>query len=323
MPSREFVWKALNDARQRQSLCVDEFRVVSGDEAVRWVAADAKFHYAATGDADRALSMAVEITDRERTEERLRESEETLACIISSSMDAIVAIDEEQRIVLFNTAAETVFGCARDEAIGNFINRFIPERFHDVHDGGIRPLSQTGINNRKTGTLNSMWAMRATGEKFPIEASVSQVETAGKKLFTAIIRDVSERHREQDAIRQGEERFRLVADSAPVLIWMSGPDKLRSYFDQAWLDFTGRPIEAELGNGWARGVHPDDLSLCLDVYKRAFDRSESFKMQYRLRRNDGEYRWIADIGVRHRPRDGGGSPKWSYWSFDCCPGGRA
>lgn len=98
-------------------------------------------------------------------------------------------------------------------------------------------------------------------------------------------------------LRESEERFRLVANIAPVLIWMSGPDKLCTYFNQPWLEFTGRPIEAELGNGWAQGVHPEDLSNYLDIYAKAFDRRESFKIQYRLRRNDGEYRWVFDIGV--------------------------
>jgi PAS domain S-box-containing protein len=106
------------------------------------------------------------------------------------------------------------------------------------------------------------------------------------------------------AVRESEERFRLVANTAPVLIWMSGPDKLCTYFNQPWLEFTGRPIEAELGHGWADGVHPQDLKGCLDIYTRSFDRRESFKMQYRLRRYDGEYRWVHDIGVPRLNPDG-------------------
>ena len=105
-------------------------------------------------------------------------------------------------------------------------------------------------------------------------------------------------------LRESEERFRLVANTAPVLIWMSGPDKLRSYFNHPWLEFTGRPLEAELGNGWEEGVHSEDRGGCMDTYSNAFDRRESFKMQYRLRRSDGKHRWVFDIGVPRINPDG-------------------
>ena len=101
-----------------------------------------------------------------------------------------------------------------------------------------------------------------------------------------------------------ENLFQVVADVAPVLVWMSGPDKLCTFFNKGWLDFTGRPIESELGNGWANGVHPDDLQACLDTYSSAFDRRDPFKMEYRLRRHDGEYRWMLDAGVALFSTDG-------------------
>jgi len=97
--------------------------------------------------------------------------------------------------------------------------------------------------------------------------------------------------------RESERRFRLVADTAPVMIWMSGQNKLCNFFNQPWLEFTGRNMEAELGNGWADGVHPDDLKDCIAMYERSFDRREPFQMQYRLRRCDNEYRWVFDTGV--------------------------
>ncbi len=107
-----------------------------------------------------------------------------------------------------------------------------------------------------------------------------------------------------ETVRESEERFRLVANTAPVMIWMSRSDKLCNYFNQPWLEFTGRAVEAELGDGWQEGVHPQDLPDCLDTYARAFDRRESFSMEYRLRRHDGEYRWVFDLGVPRLNHDG-------------------
>src|SRR4029453_4426469 len=106
------------------------------------------------------------------------------------------------------------------------------------------------------------------------------------------------------SLGESEERFRIVADVAPVLIWMSGVDKLCTFFNKGWLEFTGRSLEQELGNGWAEGVHREDIDRCLDIYQISFNAQESFTMEYRLRRSDGEYRWVLDIGTPRFASDG-------------------
>ena len=96
---------------------------------------------------------------------------------------------------------------------------------------------------------------------------------------------------------ESEALFRHLTDTAPIMVWMSGLDKLCDYFNQPWLNFTGRSLEQEMGNGWTEGVHPDDFDMCLATYVTAFDARQPFEMDYRLKRHDGEYRWILDIGT--------------------------
>jgi diguanylate cyclase (GGDEF)-like protein/PAS domain S-box-containing protein len=103
--------------------------------------------------------------------------------------------------------------------------------------------------------------------------------------------------RREEELRESEERFRVMADSAPVLIWMAGTDKLCLYFNRPWLEFTGRSLAQEMGNGWVEGVHRDDLGRCWNTFVTAFDERREFVMEYRLLRHDGEFRWILDRGV--------------------------
>jgi PAS domain S-box-containing protein len=123
-------------------------------------------------------------------------------------------------------------------------------------------------------------------------------------LIAGLLWQRAKRRQVQTKVRESEQRFRLVANTAPVLIWMSGPDKLCNYFNQPWLEFTGRPIELELGNGWAEAVHSEDFRECLDTYTKAFDQRKSFNMEYRLKRHDGEYRSLFDMGVPRFNSDG-------------------
>ncbi len=125
----------------------------------------------------------------------LRLSEAKLAGILASAMDAIVTVDEDQNIVLFNAAAERMFRCSAAQALGQNLDRFIPERFRAAHREHIRVFGETNVTQRTMGKTRALFGLRFDGEEFPIEASISQIDDEGHKLFTAIIRDIGEKKR--------------------------------------------------------------------------------------------------------------------------------
>ena len=113
----------------------------------------------------------------------------------------------------------------------------------------------------------------------------------------AAVEDVTASRRAEQLLRESEQRFRIMTEASPILVWMAGTDKLCYYFNPTWLEFVGRTLEQEAGNGWAENVHPDDFERCLNIYVTNFDARRAFEMHYRLKHHTGQYRWILDHGV--------------------------
>ncbi len=157
--------------------------------------------------------------DPEMKDAPLQDSESWLAAFCDSAMDSIVILDEHQRIVRFNPAAETIFGCAAADVLGKSIDRFIPKLFRKPHREYIRAFADVPINEHKMAGMKIV-GVRSNGEEFPAEVSISQFESNGRNFFAAILRDDSERRRVEKALRESELRYRTLADAANDMIWI-------------------------------------------------------------------------------------------------------
>jgi PAS domain S-box-containing protein len=159
------------------------------------------------GRALRVLGTITDITEHREAQLRLAESEARLNAVIGSAMDAIITIDEHHDIVLFNGAAEKIFRCPRADAMGQPLDRFLPERFRAAHRRHIERFGATGVTMRQMGPRTVLYGLRSDGEEFPIDASISQVEVGGEKFFTVILRDITESHKTAQALEQSHREL--------------------------------------------------------------------------------------------------------------------
>ena len=175
------------------------------------------------------------------------DSERQLAAMIASAMDAIVTVDDAQRIVLFNQAAERMFRCPAAEVIGQPLDRFIPARFRPSHQLHVRTFGATGETTRRMGRLGPISGLRADGEEFPIEASISQVEVEGRRLYTVILRDVTERMQAEERLREHRETLAAVVEAASDAVVSTDAEGRITLFNPAAERIFGRSASSMLG----------------------------------------------------------------------------
>jgi PAS domain S-box-containing protein len=231
------------------------------------------------------------------------ESEAGFRVLFECATIGILVTDEKGIIELSNPCAEKLFGYGPTELVGKAVEILIPpdlSRKHQHH----RESYFDKPKARPMGLGMELYALRKSGEVFPVEISLGHYELEGEKLAVAFVTDITDRVKAKKIVAEREAWFRNMADNSPVMIWVSDETSQYTYFNNTWLHFTGRSLKQELGNGWGGGVHVEDLAECVEIYRRAFAERQTFKMEYRLRRNDEQYRWIQDVGKPTYSADG-------------------
>ncbi|HEX5885123.1 MAG TPA: sigma 54-interacting transcriptional regulator [Pyrinomonadaceae bacterium] len=298
----------------------DRERVTRGVEAVfagaepaalrfRWIAKDGRIvwveaHIAPLLDETGAIvgirGVTLDITEQHSAEEARRQSEERFAKAFRANPQPMsLTTVAEGRYVDVNESFLAMSGYTREEVIDHTSVELNIWETKQHRDDFIQRLKDRGsIVNVETMFRTKSGLMRV------LLSSAEELELAGEECLLVCSSDITDRAGAQQALRESEERFRNMADTTPVMVWVSGEDKRVTYLNKQWLDFTGRSLDEQLGNGWSDAVHPEDRKRCLEIYANSFDERKPFDMEYRLRKYDGEYRWIYDAGAPRFSPDG-------------------
>ncbi len=260
-----------------------------------WVQADGSKHWlrwavypwtSETGEIGGIIISAEDITEQKQAEEALRASEQRFSGLISSAMNAIIAVDAKQKVVLFNPAAERMFGLSSSDIIGQPLDRLLPPSARDVHTEHVNGFGRTGVTSRSMKSFDTLHGLRANGEAFPIEASISQIDLPSGKLFTVILRDITERKQAEDDLRASEARYRTLVEQASDGIFVS--DSQGHYIDvnTSGCRMLGYTREELLALSIADVITPDEIPRIAPEVAR-FAGGAVVTSEWQFRRKDG------------------------------------
>jgi PAS domain S-box-containing protein len=264
-----------------------------------WVGKFVSVLHGEEGEPTHLIALVTNVTERKRAEEAIKESEMRYRRIVETTNEGVWLLDSKLHTSYVNRQMAGMLGYEPGDMVGRSVFDFYFSEDVD-HKRQVLTRRERGVREQLEERLR-----RRDGSELWVRMSATPVvrEDCEFDGAFAMVCDITERKLAEEAIKESEQRFRLVADSAPVMIWMSGLDKRTTYFNRPWLDFTGQS-EADLQRGLSGIVHPEDYSKCNDIYCRGFDQRQPFAKECRLKRHDGQYRWMLDIGVPRFHEDG-------------------
>ena len=243
-------------------------------------------------DADTEHAQSGELADARRRIAELRQEQRLYRELFEDSLGLMCIHDLDGVLLIVNPAAAQSLGFRPEEGVGVNMKRFLAKPVRPLFDAYLDRIRR----NRSDSGLMRLVARDGT-ERIWLYRNVLYEQPGTPPRVLGHAQDITERVRAEEALKESERRFRSMADTAPVFIWMSGTDGQCVFVNKAWLDFSGRTLEQDLGRGWVEGFHPEDRARCWADFTSAVARRESFQAEYRIRRADGEYRWILESGT--------------------------
>jgi len=223
---------------------------------------------------------------------------------LDSALDCIITMDASGRVQEFNPASERVFGLSRNEAVGKELAELIiPPRLRERHRQGLARYLKTG-EGPLIGKLIEIEALRRDGSEILVALAISVTRVNGSPIFTAYLRDITERKRAEETLRENERQFRTLANSIPQLAWMADREGYIFWYNDRWYDYTGTTLEEMQGWGWQKVHHPDEVGRVVERIKVAFNTGEPWEDTFPLRSKSGEYRWFLSRALPIKDAEG-------------------
>jgi len=274
------------------------------DGTVQWVRWEVHPWRGTDGAVAGIVILGEDITERKQAEEALRASEQRLSGIVRSAMDGIITVDEAQRIRLFNPAAEAMFGLSAAEAEGQPLVRLIPERFRLAHERHMREFARSGRTARYIGTLSTLRGLRASGEEFPMEASISQVQVGGERLFTVILRDITERTQAEAAVRESQARLSLALEAGGAGHWEWDLPSGRLRCDSKCCQLWGGEQGPQCIEDWLAVFHPEERGGADENFHAVAASGGKLRLELRVDHPQRGIRWLLVMGRAFQDENG-------------------